>query len=298
MNRMQESSVSEFEGAARRHYDSLTRSFYLHWNADHLHLGIFESGECPGPDERLRDSPGLARAVERMVEATVAPAGIEEGHHVVDAGCGVGGTAIFLAGTLGCSVTGVNLSRVQMEMAGQKVIEAGLDDRIRFVYADCARSLPFADESIDVVVNIESACHYSNRERFLREVHRILKPMGRIAGMDWQACDGLTARQYEKYIQPLCEAWAMRSLECPTSYTRLLRETGFEVAEFEGFGGKEMDNLRIIENNLQLLKVLQGLGVTGPAFLRSVERISRLGEAWRTGCFDIGRYCAIKPCRD
>ena len=297
MAKVHESSVSEHERVVSDHYDRWTQGFYLNWNADHLHLGLFEPGECPGPDERLRDSPGLARALERMVKVVIAPAGINEWHHVVDAGCGVGGAAIYLAKTRGCAVTGVNLSRVQLEMAGKKVLDAGLDDQVRFEYADCSRSLPFSDESIDVVVNIESACHYIDRARFLCEVHRILKPGGKIVAVDWMASDGLTEQQYEDHIQPFCEAWAMHSLECQSSYTSLLGGTGFEIAEFEGFGGKEMDNLQIIENNLQLLKLLHAFGVTGRAFINSMERVSRLGEVWRMGYFDVRRYCAVKSRR-
>ena len=295
MNEDREASTVEHERVVEHHYDNMTEGFYLQWNPDHIHLGLFEPGECPGPGELLKDSAGLARAVERMVDVIVAPAGIEESHHVVDAGCGVGGTAIRLAKTRGCTVTGVNLNRLQMEIAGKKVSEAGLDDRISFEFADCSRSLPFPDDSIDVVVNIESACHYSDRGRFLREAHRILKPGAKIVAMDWMARDGLTADQYEKYIHPLCESWAMRSLECQSTYTRLLREAGLEVMEFEGFDGKDMDNVKIIENNYRNLTALLFGGLKTPPFLRVMDGVGRLYAAWRDGYFEIRRYCARKP---
>ena len=281
--------------AVERHYTSMTERFYLNgWNRDHIHLGLFEPGELPQPGEKPRNSAGVARAVERMVDVVVGPAAITERHHVVDAGCGVGGTAIHLANAHGCRVTGVNVNRLQLEIAQQKVVDAGVADRVSLEYADCGQSLPFADNTIDAVVNIESACHYSDRERFLREVQRILKPGGKIVAMDWMARDHLSTEQYDQFIRPVCESWAMVSLECQATYTSKLQEAGLEIVEFEGFGGKEMDNLKIIENDYRNLTIMYFSGFRTPPFLDLMDSIGRLYAAWRDGYFEIRRYCAKK----
>ena len=161
--------LSEHERSVIDHYDKMTRVFYLQWSSDHFHFGVFKPGERPRHNETPKESDGLARALERMVEVIVAPAGIEEHHHVVDAGCGVGGTAFHLARTRGCRVTGVNLCE---DATGDRRIVRQLTPtwviRIDFDYANCSRSLPFADGSVDVVVNIESARYYSDRTRFLQ----------------------------------------------------------------------------------------------------------------------------------
>ena len=296
MNKAHETHISEHERIVLDHYDRMTQRFYLQWNPDHIHMGLFEPGECPHRNENLRDSAGLARALVSMIDVIVAPAGIEEHYHVVDAGCGVGGTAIHLAKTWGCTVTGINLSRLQLEIADKRALNADLDDRVSYRYADCSRSLPFADASVDVVVNIESARHYSDRGRFLREVHRILRPEGKIVASDWMARDDLTANQYEKFIHPLCAAWVMRDLERPSTYNQLLHETGLEVVEFEGFSGKELDNLLIIERNYQSLKLLHLCGMVKiPPFIKLVKQLETLYYAWRNGYFDLRRYFAVKP---
>ena len=296
LSTQQEAPVSDHERAAERYYDVATPGIYLKgWNRDHIHFGLFEPGECPEPGEVLADSEGLARAVERMVEVIVAPAGIEAGHHVVDAGCGVGGTAIHLAKTRGCRVTGVNLNRMQLGLAAGKAADAGLEGRIGFAYTDCSQSLPFPDDSIDIVVNIESACHYSDRGRFLREVHRILKPSGRIAAMDWMARDGLTADEYEKYIVPLNAPFAVHGLESQSTYSGKLSEAGLDILEFEGFGGKDADNLRLVENAHNLLATLRFSGIETPGIRGLSDQMSTLYQAWNSGCFELRRYCAQKP---
>lgn len=294
MNSSNETPVSEHARAVQEHYDNMTKVFYLQWSHDHFHFGAFEPGECPRHNEIMKESTGLVRALERMVEIIVAPAGIERHHHVVDAGCGVGGTAIHLARTRGCRVTGVNLCRLQLEMAERKAVNTGLDEQVSFEYADCSRSLPFADNSVDVVVNIESARHYSDRRRFLREVYRILKPGGKIVASDWMARDVLTDRQYKNFIQPLCEDWVMRSLESQSSYTRLLHETGLALFEFEGFNGSELDNLRILTNTYRSLRLLRYGQMKSPAIVKLMAQIGRVYHAWRNSYLDIRRYCAGK----
>ena len=295
LNDSTEAPVSEHERAVQDHYDTMTKGFYLQWNPDHIHLGAFEPGECPRHNEQMKDSTGLVRALERMIELVVAPAAIEAQHQVVDAGCGVGGTAIYLARTRGCRVTGVNLSRMHLEMADNKAVNAGLDDRVNFEYADCSRHLPFADSSVDVVVNIESARHYSDRGRFLQEVCRILKPGGKIVASDWMARNTLQPNQYDKFIRPLSAAWAMFDLESQATYTRLLQANGLNVLEFAGFAGKELDNLQLIMNTYQSLRLLRYSGMRAPSLLKLMDRMEKLYNAWRNSYFNLRRYYAVKP---
>ncbi len=290
--------LSDHERAVARYFDDETRGFYVRgWNPDHIHFGLFERGECPKPGEILSESIGLARAVERMVDVIVAPAGIRANHIVVDAGCGIGGTAIQLARKHGCTVCGINVSLGQLKLAEKKARVAGLDDRISFAYADCSQCLPFADNSTDVVVNIESACHYSDRSRFLQEVRRILKPGGRIVASDWMMRDGLQPGQREKYIEPLCAAWTIRSLESRSTYAKLLREAGLTVVEADGFRGKDTDNIRILEDSYQQVVALWFRGAKTHSSHSSrvvMERFRTLSVAWRNGYFELGRYYAEK----
>ena len=54
---------------------------------------------------------------------------------------------------------------------------------LRFVHGD-AHSMPFADQSFDAVVNIESSHCYGDMDRFLAEVHRVLRPGGALLWAD------------------------------------------------------------------------------------------------------------------
>ena len=60
----------------------------------------------------------------------------------------------------------------------------GADSGVEFVHGD-AENLPFAKASFDVVINVESAHCYGSIDRFLAEVHRVLRPGGRLACADF-----------------------------------------------------------------------------------------------------------------
>ncbi len=292
---------SELKNAVFNYYDRYTKPVYMaRWNPDYILFGLFEPGECPPLGSKMVENfsahKGFVRALKRMIETIIAPANIQSDSVVVDAGCGIGGTALHLAKTRGCKVTGVNVVELQLEIANEKVNEAGLHELVSFKYADCSHSLPFDDNSVDVVTNFESACHYIDRPQFLREVYRILKPgIGRIVASDWLHRSGITDEDYEKFIRPLTNSWAIPSLESEDGYTRMLPQSGLRLIEFESFGGKDWDNVRIIRNIHHNLTRLYLNGLATPEFLTVFEEYRSLYMAWKHGHFELKRYCAEKP---
>lgn len=231
-------SVSDHERDVIRFYTERTDDFYLsRWDKDDIHFGIFLAGESIEIEKyKTGHSEVLKRAVQRMTETVTAPAQILPTDLVVDAGCGVVGTAIHLARTYGCRVRGINICQHQIDIAKEKAKQAGLADLIQFEFGDCSSSLPFNDNSVDVVVNIESACHYSNRGKFIEECARILKAGGRLVAQDVIARDEI---DQSASVRSACDAWAMHyPLETFRSYRHVLEKNGFDVAELieiEGF---------------------------------------------------------------
>ena len=73
-----------------------------------------------------------------------AAARIDSSTHVLDLGCGIGGPARYLAGTLGRKVTGIDLSPAFIDAAAYLTARCGLSDRVSFQVGD-AQNLPFDD---------------------------------------------------------------------------------------------------------------------------------------------------------
>ncbi|CAK6964411.1 putative methyltransferase DDB_G0268948 [Scomber scombrus] len=96
----------------------------------------------------------------------------------VDVGCGSGQGTLLLARHF-ASVVGTDVSPAQLEMAVQHAKEPNI------TYRQCvAEELPFADSSVDLMTAM-SAFHWFDRPRFLKEVHRVLKPHGCLALLNY-----------------------------------------------------------------------------------------------------------------
>jgi SAM-dependent methyltransferase len=103
-------------------------------------------------------------------------AGLKAGMHVLDLGCGIGGSSRYLA-TLGCRVTGLDLTPEFIAVAQTLTERCGVADRITFRVGN-ALELPFADASFDHVWSHNVTMNIQDKRRFVAEAARVLKAGG------------------------------------------------------------------------------------------------------------------------
>ncbi|CAN8258363.1 unnamed protein product [Cochlearia groenlandica] len=82
------------------------------------------------------DDEDLKTAQMRKISLLIDKARIEKDHEVLEIGCGWGTLAIEVVRRTGCKYTGITLSIEQLKYAEEKVKEAGLEDRIKFLLCD------------------------------------------------------------------------------------------------------------------------------------------------------------------
>lgn len=92
---------------------------------------------------------------------------------VLEVGCGRGGGSELVLQYHPKSVTGMDFSKNVIKFCQKNYT----DPRLKFMVGN-AESLPFQDNSFDVIINIESSHCYGNRAVFFKEVMRTLKPSG------------------------------------------------------------------------------------------------------------------------
>jgi SAM-dependent methyltransferase len=101
---------------------------------------------------------------------------VRAGMHVLDLGCGIGGASRYLA-SIGCRVTGIDLTPEFIDVADTLTQRCGLADRIAFRVAN-ALDLPFANASFDHVWSHNVTMNIKDKARFVAEAARVLKPGG------------------------------------------------------------------------------------------------------------------------
>jgi SAM-dependent methyltransferase len=107
------------------------------------------------------------------------------GKQVLEVGCGRGGGAAFVAERFNpAKLTGLDFSEKAIEFAQRR----HTDPRLAFVRGD-AEQLPFADASMDAVVNVESSHCYPDVPRFFAEAFRVLRPGGALLFADLRLAD-------------------------------------------------------------------------------------------------------------
>ena len=102
---------------------------------------------------------------------------VDESSHVLDVGCGVGMTPVYMAKQLGCRVVGVDLRESMIEQARARATREGLEQQVELRVAD-ARNLPFEDALFDVVMGESVASLLADKQTGIKEFVRVTKPGG------------------------------------------------------------------------------------------------------------------------
>lgn len=157
---------------------------------------------------------------------------IQKNDQVLDVGCGRGRIASHVASFTGAQVTGLNIDPNQLESARQFAKGNCLSNQCTFKQGDLNQvPLPFADSSLDAVYEVQALSLCKNLTSFFKEIHRILKPNGKIALLDWARLPAYSPENPHhvdlmRRVKPLIGAIGTPSID---QYISALEEAGFEI---------------------------------------------------------------------
>jgi len=125
--------------------------------------------------------PGGREASNRIIEACH----ITKDTKILEVAPNMGTTAIHLAKTFGCHVTGIDIHGESIEKAKANISANNLNSLIEIQHGN-ALELPFDDCSFDVVINEAMLTMLPNeqKKKAISEYYRVLKPGGRLATHD------------------------------------------------------------------------------------------------------------------
>lgn len=174
-------------------------------------------------DEKARHH---AAALKRSNAVVAEAAALKPGDHVLDAGCGVGGTALWMAADCGVTVRGVTLSERQVARAKRAADERGMSDVVSFHCEDFT-AVNAPDESFDAIVIIESLCHLADKSAFFQEAFRLLKPGGKVVVADYMRVRDDASERETRIMEQWRDGWSISDLGTPEGHDQAARAAGF-----------------------------------------------------------------------
>ncbi|MFG6462124.1 class I SAM-dependent methyltransferase [Roseateles sp. DXS20W] len=239
------------------HYD-LGNDFYRLW----LDPGMsYSSAWFEGRDPR---DVGLVEAQDAKVRRALREAGVKPGDRVLEIGCGWGGLAEMAAREFGARVTGVTLSREQLQWGQARMRNAGLQQAVELLYQDY-RDLPkqHADQPFDAIVSIEmfEAVGREYWRGYFETLNACLKPGGRACIQSITIRDDLFERYLRStdFIQQYIFPGGL--LPSPSAFEAEARRAGFVVEHKLAFGRDYAETLRRWRD----------------AFLKDIDAVQRQG---------------------
>jgi len=249
----------------------------------HIHHGYFKTGH---------ETP--IEAQEKLMEKLAALIKISPHDKILDVGSGMGGSSLYLAKKYSANVTGITLSPKQVDIASRAAREEQLPNVI-FKVEDALSMESFSDNTFDVVWSLESCEQFYDKELFIRQAFRVLKPGGSLMLATW--CSGAEeydGAQAKKYVQ-LCLSLQLPYMPTINRYKKLLQQQGFEIREALNWAPQVEKSWDIGLASLRahsLIKLFTMSGLRGLHF-RKQARLMQEGFAQRR--IEYGVFSARKP---
>ena len=206
--------VAEYYNTTLNHYE---RWWNLRNNLS-LHYGIWE-----------KETKSFSESLVNTNNVLAELANVNETDYVLDAGCGVGGAAMYLAQTQHARATGITLSQKQADYATTAAQKLGLQDKVAFQVMDYTQT-SFKDESFDVIWVCESVSSAQDNTAFIREAYRLLKKGGRLILSDFFLTKE-NQQDNHRWIPKWLDTWGINNLTTKEYFVHELETTGFDVKE-------------------------------------------------------------------
>ncbi len=157
-------------------------------------------------------------------EDFIGQVGLSSGDLVLDVGCGIGGTARYVASTCGCRVSGIDLTPEYIETGQALCAWVGLAGRVDLSHGS-ALAMPFVSAHFDAAIMLHVGMNIADKAGLFAEVNRVLRPGGTFGVYDIMR----TSDDPLVYPVPWATVPETSAVAAPQDYRKALADSGFEM---------------------------------------------------------------------
>jgi ubiquinone/menaquinone biosynthesis C-methylase UbiE len=181
--------------------------------------------------------------------------GLNPDDRVLDVACGRGASAVHLAETFGCHVTGLDYGAENVAAAIALAADRGVAHLTAFRQGD-AEGLPFDDGAFDALISECSFCTFPDKSTAAEEMARVLRQGGRL-GLTDMTVSGPLPEDLESLL-----AWVacVAGAATPEEYVATLRTAGFTDFTLEDQRHALLELVDEIRRRLLGVELAVGLG--------------------------------------
>ena len=276
-------------------YDESSPLWERTWG-EHMHHGYY------GPTGQHRKNRRQAQI--DLMEEMLAWGGVSKAQTILDVGCGIGGSTLYLAEKYNAQAVGITLSPVQAKRAGDRAQEKGITLRAfeNFEGADSpavqfqvtnALDTPFPDNSFDFIWSMESGEHMPDKMAFLRECYRLLKPGGTFLMATWchrpthTLAGPLTASE-ERHLEQLYKLYHLPYVISLGGYGTLAENIGFTELETADWSRQVEFFWQEVVRSALNLEAIAGIFEAGMQTIRGTAAIALMTTGYSRGLIRYG----------
>jgi tocopherol O-methyltransferase len=276
----------------REFYDASSGLWEQIWG-EHMHHGYYGKGGNYKLERR--------QAQIELIEELLLWSGCDQNQkpqNIIDVGCGIGGSTLYLAKKFGSQATGITLSPVQAARATERASQANLNAHVRFEVAN-ALDMPFEDETFDLVWSLESGEHMPDKTKFLKECYRVLKPGGKIILATWchRETNSLAGDLTPDEIAHLKEIYRVYCLPYVISlseYRAIALDCGFKDLIADDWSMAVAPFWDVVIDSAIAPQAILGLLQAGWQTIQGALSLKLMSQGYVRGLIRFGVICATK----
>ena len=288
--------TSTLKHQIQQFYDASSGLWEQVWG-EHMHHGYYGP---TGNEKKDRRQAQIDLIEEFLSWAGVKDVGENTGSdpQILDVGCGIGGSSLYLAQKFKAQAVGITLSPVQASRATERVQEAGLATAVKFQVAD-ALDMPFANDTFDLVWSMESGEHMPDKEKFLQECYRVLKPGGTFLMATWchrpitPATGELTADE-KRHLAEIYRVYCLPYVISLPEYEAIAHRLSFQHIHIADWSDAVAPFWDIVIDSAFEPKAIVGLFQSGWATVQAALSLGLMSRGYRRGLIRFGLLCANK----